>query len=452
MPRPIEVAIVGGGSYGWVPTVTRDIILTPGLEDVSFRLLDIDRAAAEETAALGQRMADEWGLGATFIPTTSEAKALDGADFVIITVSTGGFDAMQHDVHLPEKYGIYQTVGDSVGPGGWARSLRNIPVFMHLAKQFKRYCPRAAILNYTNPMGTLSRTLARGLDQPVVGLCHGLYEVYRTLTEIFRLKGESEIKVNMAGLNHFFWVLDLRLRGKDGYAMLRRRMRGRTLAEVLRESGDTSSVFYSHKLIASELFEQYGVLPYGGDRHTAEFFSHYLAPDDSRLETYKIVRTPVKWRRANARKKRRRVLALTSGKQPLDKHRSREAAADIIRAMTFGEDFVDVMNVPNRGQVSNLSQGTVVETLGVINPLGFTPLTAGPLPENILPLVLPHARNQELIVQAAMEGDRAKALDALANEPLCSHLTLPSVRKLGGELMHRTRRWLPQFFSGRERR
>jgi len=451
MSRNVTVAIVGGGSYGWVPTLTRDIMLSPGLEDVAFRLLDLNRTAAEETAALGRRMADEWGFGATFIPTTSEAKALDGADFVVVTISTGGFDAMQHDVHLPEKYGIYQTVGDSVGPGGWARSLRNIPVFVHLAKQFQKYCPRAAILNYTNPMGTLTRTLSLCTDQPVVGLCHGLYEVYQTLTEIFRLKDESEIRVNVAGLNHFFWVLDLRLRGKDGYAMLRRRMRGRSLAEVLRESGDTSSVFYSHKLIASELFEQYGVLPYGGDRHTAEFFSHYVAPDDSRLKKYRLVRTPVKWRRANARKKRRRVLALTSGKQPLDKHRSREAAADIIHTMTSGKDFIDVMNVPNRGQVANLPEGAVVETLGVINALGFTPLAAGPLPPNILPLVLPHARNQELIVQAAMEGDRRKAFDALANEPLCSHLTLPRVRKLGEELMHKTRRWLPQFFSRRER-
>jgi len=447
MKRRTEVAIVGGGSYGWTPTVTRDIILTPGLEDVSFRLLDVNRTAAEETAAVGRRMAKEWGLGATFKPMTREAKALDGADFVILTISTGGLDAMQQDIHLPEKYGIYQTVGDSVGPGGWSRSLRNIPVFVRLAAQFRKYCPRAAILNYTNPMGTLTRTLSLCTDQPVVGLCHGLYEVYQTLTEVFRLKNESEIKVNIAGLNHFFWVLDLRIRGRDGYAMLRRRMRGRTLAEVLRESGDTSSVFYSHKLIASELFEQYGVLPYGGDRHTAEFFSHYLAPDDRRLARYKIARTPVQWRRASAKKKRQRVLALASGKEPLEKHRSREAAADIIRTMTCGGDFIDVMNVPNRGQVANLPEGTVVETLGVINALGFTPLAAGSLPANILPLVLPHARNQGLIVQAAMEGDRKKASDALANEPLCSHLTLPKVRKLGEELMHRTRRWLPQFFG-----
>ena len=110
MPEHIQVAVVGGGSYGWVPTLTRDVILSPGLEDVSFRLLDVNRTAAEETAAVGRRMAKEWGLGATFKPMTSAARALDGADFVVITISTGGLDAMQHE-------GLHATrlvvVGDS---------------------------------------------------------------------------------------------------------------------------------------------------------------------------------------------------------------------------------------------------------------------------------------------------------------------------------------------------
>jgi len=451
MPRKIRVTIVGGGSCAWAPMLTRDIILTPGLEDVSFRLLDIDLNAAEMAAAVGRRMSDEWELGATFAPTNNEAKALDGADFVIITISTGGFDAMHHDVHLPEKYGIYQTVGDTVGPGGWSRSLRNIPVFIHLAAQFRKYCPRAAILNYTNPMSVLTRTLSLCTDQPVVGLCHGLYENYATLQSIFGLKSESDVKANVAGINHFFWLLGLKIKGRDGYAMLRRKMRGGSFAGLVTEAYVDGAGFHSDKLVTSELLEQYGVLPYVGDRHIAEFLPHYLAPDQKNMRKYRLERTSVKERREKRKRRRRLVRAWASGRERIGRRRSREAAADIIRAMTFGEDFVDVMNVPNRGQVSNLPAGAVVETLGVINRLGFTPLAAGALPPSILDLVLPHVRNQEMTVRAGMEGDRSQAFDALINEPVCSHLTIPQVRKMGEELMHKTRRWLPQFFGRRAR-
>jgi alpha-galactosidase len=422
-------------------------MLTPGLENADFRLLDVNPQAAEEVAAACRATAKSWDLPATFLPTADEARGLDGADFVIITISTGGLDAMQHDVHLPEKYGIFATVGDTVGPGGWSRGLRNIPVFMRIAEQTRKYCPRAPILNYTNPMTTLTKTLCLSTSAPVIGLCHGLFECYRTLMSIFGLESEDDIRANFAGVNHFFWILDFAVRGQDGYAMLARKTAKKRFAELVKEVYVDGAGFHSDKWVASELYEQYGKLPYVGDRHTCEFFSRYLAPDEGKLTQYRIRRTMVKERRTGKRRGRAWVRSLACGKAQLQRKRSRETAADIISAMSQNKQFVDVMNVPNRGQVSNLPLGSVVETLGVVNALGFTPLAAGALPRDILGVVMPHVTNQDWIVEAGMTGDWDKAFAALIQDPLCSHLSIPQVKKMGRELLEKNRRWLPQFFG-----
>lgn len=442
----IRIAFIGGGSVNWSPGLIRDILLTEGLEELEFRLLDLNLDSAETMKRFGEKMAAEWGRdGVTFLATSNADEALSGADFVIITISTGGLDAMEHDLVIPERYGIYQTVGDTVGPGGWARALRNIPVFVSYAEKIKRLAPRAAILNYTNPMSVLTRVLALKTNQPVVGLCHGLFECYGILQRIFGLKSEDEIKVNIAGINHFFWILELRIRGEDGYTLLREKLRGRNFDDLIRETYTDGAGFSSHKLVAGELLEEFGYLPYVGDRHICEFFSHYLTSLEN-IERYRLKRTTIEDRKRSLASRRNWVERVLSGEERFERRRSRESAADIIAAIALGGEFIDVVNLPNRGQVANLPQGAVVETLGVVNSLGFVPLSAGPLPQPLLNLVLPHVVNQEMIVEAGLEGDREKALLALANDPLCRHLTYPQIREMGLALMEAHKGYLPQFF------
>jgi len=445
--RRVRVTLVGGGSFNWSPTILRDIMLTEGLEGTEFRLLDINIEAARTVAALGRKLADDWDLPTTFIPTRNPTTALTGTDFVIITISTGGLAAMKYDLQVPEKFGIFQTVGDTVGPGGWSRALRNIPVVADLGRKIKRLAPKAVILNYTNPLTVLTRTLTRVTDQPVVGLCHGVYEDYRMLQAVFGLKSEDQVKVNIGGLNHFFWILDMNLGGRDGYAMLRRKLKGKRLADLIRAAGAGGGGFHRDALVCSELFEEFGYLTYSADRHTCEFFGRYIAPTKDRLKPYRIVRTSIADRRAGERSRAKRMRDWISGKRPFPRERSREAAADIIRAMALGHQIVDVMNVPNRGQIPNLPTGAVVETLGVVNPLGFAPLTVGPLPEPIASLVRRHAINQELIVEAGIEGDLDKAFEVLINDPLCEHLSVPEIRAMGDRLLTATRRYLPRSFA-----
>jgi alpha-galactosidase/6-phospho-beta-glucosidase family protein len=446
--RSIRIGIVGGGSFNWSPTIIRDTMLAEGLEGAEFRLLDINRQNADTVAALGRKLARDWGLPTTFVPTTNPDEALKDADFVVVTISTGGLAAMKFDLAIPERYGIFQTVGDTVGPGGWSRALRNVPVFVDLGRRIRALAPNAAILNYTNPLTVLTKTLSVVTDQPVVGLCHGLYEDYAMLRAVFGLESEEELKVNVGGLNHFFWILDLKIRGEDGYALLRHKMKKKSLADVIREAHDaTKANFHRDALVASELFDIYGLLTYSADRHTSEFFGRYITPTEKRLAEYKIVRTSIAERRQGEKRRAKRMHDWISGKQPFPRQRSREAAADIIRAMALGREFIDVMNVPNRGQVPNLPEGAVLETLGLTSARGFTPLSVGCLPEPVAGLVARHATNQNLIVEAAMDGDREKALWVLINDPVCGHLSVPDIKAMADRLMQANRQHLPQFFG-----
>ncbi|MFD0670724.1 hypothetical protein [Cohnella sp. GCM10027633] len=443
-----KIVLVGGGSVNWTPKLLNDLTLTPSLAGARYTIYDKDEEAAGRMARLGEKLARDRGLAATFDYAMNEREAFAGASFFLITISTGELDAMAHDLDIPERYRIYQTVGDTVGPGGWARALRNIPVFAQLARSMERYAPNAVVLNYTNPLATLTKTFYAVSGLKTVGLCHGVFETYDALMNLFGLESEEEIKVRFGGTNHFFWILDMRIRGEDGYAMLRHRLKDKKLSELLAEGGSNHSVYASGHLVCEELFERTGFLPYIADRHTSEFLPAYLTGDVRNLERHGLKRTTIADRRAYKQGERERLTRLLDGAETLPDRRSRESAADILGAFASGREFIDVVNVPNAGQIRNLPPGSVVETLGVVNRLGFTPLTVGDLPEPILNMVLPHVNNQNLIVEAALIGNKDQALHALYNDPLCAHLTWSEIREMGLKLLEAHRPYLPQFYSG----
>ena len=235
------------------------------------------------------------------------------------------------------------------------------------------------------------------------------------------------------------------IRGEDGYRLLREKLGRRRFWELVSEAYVDGAGFHSDKLVTSELLETYGYLPYVGERHICEFFSCYLAPEEKRLETYKLKRTSIEERREGKRKKTVSREAILRDDEPLQKVRSRETAADIIAAIQGNGSFVDVVNLPNEGQIPNLPLGSIVETLGVMNGLGFAPMHMGPLPEQVVGLVLPHVRNQDAIVEAGLEGDLSRALRALYQDPLCSHLTIPEIHEMGLRLLRANAAYLPQF-------
>ena len=451
--KRLAVTLVGGGSQNWTPKIIRDILFKPGLEEVpiEFRLLDTHSGRAKAMEALFKVKAREWKVKrARFRATRSAEQALEGSDFVIITISTGRLEAMAHDLAVPERYGLYHTVGDTAGPGGWSRALRNIPVFADYARRIRKLAPDAFVLNYTNPLGALTKVLADELGrQRVVGLCHGFFENLRVLMAIFGLQDEREIQARFGGLNHFFWILDFQVRGEDGYALLRRKLRGRNFAALVQDVHQDGMGFHSDKWLTGELLTNYGYLPYVGDRHTCEFFNWSLASLEMQ-KRFKLVRTTIAERRASYERAEARLAQWTRGEAadgPLTPTPSRETAADIIHAITFNRGFTDVVNLPNIGQIANLPMGAVVETMGYVDGSGFTPLTTGALPEPVRAVVAPHAEVQVRTVAAGLSAGFDAALLALEADPVCGHLPPSDIRKMGMELLAANRQHLPQFFG-----
>ena len=442
-----KIAMVGGGSVSWSPTLISDFLYTKEIEDAQYILLDIDEEAGEKMARLGRATAEKRGLKASFDSTSNPKEAYIGADFVIITISTGDLDAMEYDIQIPEEYKIYQTVGDTVGPGGWARALRNIPMFAQMAKDIEHYSPNAVVLNYTNPLSVLTNVFYKVSRLKTVGLCHGLLEVYDLLRYVSGLKDDTDIKLRFGGVNHFFWILSMAIRGEDGYSLLRKEIKqlGKGLDQLIPEAFQAKVYPHANSMVCDELFRLFGYLPYSSDRHTCEFIPGYINGGLSNIQKYKLVRTSIAERRAEKKNYRTELDQYLSGEKALPDVRSRELAASIISAMISGKEYIDVLNLPNRGQIGNLPRGTVVETLGVVNNLGFTPMAAGELPENILNLILPHAHNQNLLAEAGIEGDYDKAFYALYNDPACSHLTFTEKKEMGERLLRAHKQYLPQF-------
>ncbi len=179
-----RITIVGGGSYQWAPKLLIDLANTPLLHDAEIVIQDIDPVPVPRMVEFVEHIADVRGIGMTATGTTDQREALEGADYVVVSISTGGFDTMRHDLAIPARYGIKQAVGDTVGPGGIVRALRNIPVFLELAANMEELCPDAWMLNLTNPMTTLCRAVTRETSVKTVGLCHEIAGAQFTLSQL----------------------------------------------------------------------------------------------------------------------------------------------------------------------------------------------------------------------------------------------------------------------------
>jgi alpha-galactosidase/6-phospho-beta-glucosidase family protein len=443
----VRIALIGGGSYAWGALFVRDIVCTPELGGSTLVLHDIDPEPLDLVYTLGGKMLRHGDRPFVLKRTVDLDEALEGVDFVILTITTGGLEAMRHDLEIPERYGIYQSVGDTVGPGGLARALRNIPVVLDLAQRMERLCPDAWLLNYTNPMTTLCRAVTRETRIRAVGLCHEYLGVRHRLAQIWEVT-ETDIQAKLAGINHLAWILDLTVGGREGMPKLY------DLAEQIlasggvpgiEEAGRSSSI--DRGLIKAHLLRIFGALPAAGDRHVAEFFPWFLTEAAGRGQKYGVVRTRVderyQWRREDEHLNR----SLLEDEAALGRwlqHQSGEAANQIIAALCGHGRYTGPLNLPNEGQIANLLPGVVVETLGVADAAGASGFPVGDLPPGVQAVVARHVLNQEMILDAALRGDRSLALQALLNDPLLGEVD--GAEGMLDEMLAANRDYLPSFF------
>jgi alpha-galactosidase len=276
--------------------------------------------------------------------------------------------------------------------------------------------------------------LARLLDGPVVGLCHGLFENLESIKDLYGLESEDDIAVHYGGLNHFFWMTQARARTTDVIADLASRLKTQSFTDLLRPFADDAEPGFERE-VATDLFRLTGVLPYLGDRHTCEFFPWYIT-SPANMSKYKLMRTTIAERKANAAQQARDLRSMIEGEIPADyMRRSRETAADIIDAHSQSRVFIDVGNLPNVGQIASLAHGVVVETAVRVDGKGFTPLTFGPLPRVVQGFIEPWAQVYTMTVDACFAKDKALALQALRLDPVCSHLNSRQVLLMGERLL-----------------
>ncbi|WP_329237431.1 hypothetical protein OG417_34020 [Actinoallomurus sp. NBC_01490] len=412
------LVLIGAGSTVFTPGLLRDITSSPAFEDYTVHLVDTNGEAAETMAAIGRRLAARRGHGVRIEAHTDRRAALPGARFVITTIAVGGAGGWRADLEIPARYGIRQTVGDSVGPGGVLRALRHVPELVAIARDVADLAPRAWLVNYSNPLTANVRAITGQTGVRAIGLCHGTMHTKMALSAALS-RDPDDVHAVFAGLNHLCWLLDIRSGDTDLYPRLRE------LVEAHAGGRDASSSRTEgvHAAVSADLMRTFGRYPAPGDRHVAEFFPRYLSAAGSgglawglqggQDMTHEYIDDKSRlWDDLRAQANGDVPLQISSGQEA-------ERVVSIAAALLCDRDIVEpAVNLPNEGSLPDLPATAVVEVPAVVGADRITGLGIGPLPPAIAAVLAARAGQQELTVRAAVSGDRDTAVQALTLDPL----------------------------------
>jgi len=428
---PTNIAFIGAGSAVFARTLLCDILSFEALRDSThFRLMDIDADRLDLIHKLARRVIDQEGLKSRVSKTQNLNTALKNADFVVIMFQIGGLEAFRHDVMIPRKYGIDQTVGDTLGPGGVFRALRSIPVYLDVCRRMQRLCPDALMLNYANPMAMNCWAInAAGVRN--VGLCHSVQGTAGQLAGIIGVPFD-ELTYWVAGINHMSWFLRLEHKGRDLYPVLRQRMEDPEI--------------YRRESVRFEIMKHFGYFVTESTHHMSEYCPYFRRRKGmtksyipKRWDYYDICAG--KWR-PHYKHLRRQV----EGREPIHVRRSHEYGASIINSVVSNQPCRINGSVANEGIIGNLPPGCVVEVPCLVDNTGVNPCRVGDLPPQLAALNRTNINVQECAVQAALNGDAEMVHRAVMLDPLtASLLELKDIRRMVDEMLKAEAQWLPQF-------
>jgi alpha-galactosidase/6-phospho-beta-glucosidase family protein len=447
----MQVTIIGGGSYQWAPKLITDLLATPSLSGMRLVLEDIDPAPLESMGRYARMADDLLDSKATVDTTTDQGAALDGADFVVVTISTGGFESMAVDLDVPAQHGIVQSVGDSVGPGGISRSLRNIPVLVGIGRDMEARCPDAWLLNITNPMTCLTRSVTRETGVRTVGLCHEVGNFSMLLAVALGLP-HTTIRPTVAGVNHFPVVTALEIDGRDGFDVLREMVDGvGGLDAIAPDAGSaeadpfTPLGFGRENVVKLTLLDRTGAIPAAGDRHLAEFLPGILTEASGWGRAWGITPTPISTRREHQEEYVAYVDAVLAGDRTMETWDSGELVAPVIDSLVTGTRRELPLNLPNAGQCPDLPRDAVVESICVVDGDGIRGRDQAGAPPALAEVLRRHVAVQEMTVEAALTGDRTLVQAAMGLDPLAGRGDQRDTEAMVDELLAGAARWLPQF-------
>lgn len=452
----INITYIGGGSRGWAWRLMADMAMEESLSG-TVTLYDLNKEAASNNEIIGNRLSSREDVVGKWEYKTADtlSESLKGADFVIISILPGTFDEMAVDVHAPEEYNIWQSVGDTAGPGGLVRSLRTIPMFVEIAEAIKAHSPNAWVINYTNPMSLCIKTLYKVFPEiKAFGCCHEVFGTQKILRDIcqetFGLENipREDIHINVLGINHFTWFSSASYQGIDLMPIYNDHI-DKNHKQGLNNT-DTNwmnASFNSKHRVKFDLFKRFGWIAAAGDRHLVEFMpgNQYLnSPEEVTRWGYKL--TTVDWRKEELQTRLEKSSRLVSGEEEIELKSSGEEGVTLMKALCGLERIISNVNIPNTGkQISNLPSDAIVETNAVFTRDGIHPILAGPLTDEILNLTKPHVENHETILEAAMTCNFDLALTAFMNDPLVKlKINKEQGEKLLRKMIKETSAYLPK--------
>ncbi len=431
----VKICFLGAGSTVFAKNVLGDCMHAPSLRDAHVTLLDIDPDRLSVSERMLRNMNQTLGADTRFSAYLSEdaEKALADADFVVNAIQVGGYEpGTVIDFDVPKKYGLRQTIADTLGIGGIFRALRTIPVMLDYCHVMERVAPNALMLSYTNPMAMLTGAILKATSVRTVGLCHSVQGCATWLCRMLDLPTD-DLEWKIAGINHQGWLLELKRHGEDLYPEVRRRAQ---LPE------------YQHKdAVRFELMKWFGYYVTESSEHTSEYVPWFIkAKAPELIERFHIPLDEYPRRCVHQIDSWNAMRAELLSDKPLKHERGHEYASYIFDAVVSGTPFVFGGNVLNTGLIPNLPQGCCVEVKCVADRNGVTPTYAGNLPPQCAALTRTNVNVQEMVIEAALTRKRAAIYQAALLDPHTSaELTIDEIVALCDDLIEAHGSYLPAY-------
>ena len=430
----IKIAFLGAGSTVFARSVLGDCMVTPALKGMRIALHDIDPVRLDDSFQMLSNINHNTGETAVITAHANRREALDGADFVINAIQVGGYEPCTiTDFEIPKKYGLRQTIADTLGIGGIFRALRTIPVMLDFARDMEDVCPNAWFINYTNPMAMLTGAMLRATPIKTVGLCHSVQVCAETLLKGLDMEYDERVQWKIAGINHQAWLLELTRDGQDLYPEVRRRAQART-------EDHADKVRY-------EIMRQFGYYVTESSEHNAEYMPYFIKsryPD--LIDRYNIPLDEYPRRCVKQIEDWRDMRASLVDDPDLSHERGHEYASYIIEAMVTNRPFKLGGNVLNNGLIENLPREACVEVPCMADASGIAPAYVGRLPTQCAALNMTNVNVQLLTVEAALTGKKERIYQAAMMDPhTAAELSIDQIRAMVDDLIEAHGDWLPKY-------
>jgi len=430
----IKIAFIGAGSMCFAPRLLKDFAGAKAMHGARLALMDIDPKKKDLITNWAKDFYKHHGIDYKVTGTTRLETAVKDADFVIVSVSSDRVGTWEKDLRIPKKYGVHQYLSENGGPGGLAHGLRSCTIVHKICLAIEKHAPRAFVLDLTNPMMRVCTVMRDHTNLRCVGLCHQAYNMTRKLAdEVLGLPFEN-VNATIAGVNHFTWALHLRENGtgRDLYPLLKRKLK---------------KLPPDYEPLTRDLYKYFGLWALTGDDHVHEYVPYVHTQAYRKKNKYRLAPFPFARYKKNAKKLWLHHQRQAEGKTPIEPlagGHSGEYADRIITAIIRDENSqILSLNIPNKGHIDNLPEDAIVEVPCVVNATGIHGVHVGALPRGIASMCNRQIDINELTAQAAVEGDRKKALQALILDPYIDDMD--AAEKTLDAYLKAHKKWLPQF-------